>query len=62
MTQLLKIKDVAQRLGVTRQTMHNMLNENRFPVAPIPGTKPRRWRSGDIEAYLAGSVIGEPAE
>lgn len=45
-----KAVDVAKHIGVTRQTLHNMLKDGRFTVEPIPGTKPRRWRAADIES------------
>lgn len=51
---LLKIKDLAERLGCTRQTVHNMLREGRCPVAPIPGSKPPRWLATTVDAFLNG--------
>jgi len=61
MQKIMRLKDVAQRLECTPATVHNMLNSGRFPVAPIPGTKPRRWRAEDIEAWLSGSVAAHRA-
>lgn len=53
---LLKIKDLAERLGVTRQTIHNMLRSGRLPVLPIEGMKPPRWRASDVDAWLSTDV------
>lgn len=44
----------ARYLGVTRQTLYNMLKDGRFPVQPIPGTQPRRWNVADLDAWKAG--------
>lgn len=51
---LLNINDLAARLGVSRRTVHHWLTIDRCPVAPIDGTKPRKWRSIDVEAYITG--------
>ena len=39
----LTISQLAARLGVSRQTVYNMLIAGRLPVEPIPGLRPRRW-------------------
>lgn len=52
MSELINIKQLAERLGVTRQTIHNMLRDDRLPVAPIVGLRPRKWRSSDVEAWI----------
>lgn len=44
----------ARYLGVTRQTLYNMLKDGRFPVTPIPGTNPRRWNKSDLDAWKSG--------
>lgn len=52
MPKILNITQLANRLGVTRQTVHNMLNEDRIPVDPIPGLKPLKWRENEIDTWL----------
>jgi len=47
----LTIQQVADLIGVTRQTLYNMINDNRFPVKPIKGTKPRRWSPEAVNAW-----------
>lgn len=47
----LKLTDVAQYLGLTKRTLYNMIDDGRFPVTPIPGTKPRRWNVEDVDAW-----------
>jgi|AntAceMinimDraft_6_1070360.scaffolds.fasta_scaffold11973_7 predicted DNA-binding transcriptional regulator AlpA len=48
---ILKLTDIAQHLGVPVRTLYQMLKTERFPVAPIPGTKPRRWNFDDVETW-----------
>lgn len=52
MTKIVNITGLAQRLGVTRQTVHNMLKKNKIPIEPIYGLKPLKWRAEDIENWL----------
>jgi excisionase family DNA binding protein len=52
--QTFQLAAVARYLGVTRQTLYNMLKDGRFPVRPIPGTSPRRWNKTDLDAWRAG--------
>ncbi len=50
----LKCKEVAQYIGVPLRTFYRMLSDKRFPVDPIPNTKPRLWNTADIDAWLQG--------
>jgi predicted DNA-binding transcriptional regulator AlpA len=47
-------KAAAHHIGVSRRTFYNMLKTDRFPVEPIPGTKPRRWYVESLDAWLRG--------
>lgn len=50
----LNIKQLAAYIGVSRRTLYNMLSDGRLPVAPIPGTKPRRWSIDDLDRWREG--------
>ena len=50
----LKCKEVAQYIDVPLRTFYRMLSDNRFPVDPIPNTKPRLWRAADVDRWLTG--------
>lgn len=50
----LTIQQLASLIGVSRRTLYNMLEDGRFPVPCIPGTKPRRWNSDAVDAWRAG--------
>ncbi len=54
MKKTLKCKEVAQHIGVPLRTFYRMLGDKRFPVDPIPNTKPRLWQTADVDAWLAG--------
>lgn len=53
-SQILKLTDVARYLGVPVRTLYDMLKDGRFPVPPIPGTKPRRWSIDAIDEWKSG--------
>lgn len=62
MTTTLRIKDVSEYVGIKLRTLHKMLEDNRFPVEPLPNIKPRRWAKADIDAWLSsnrGNVAAE---
>lgn len=49
----LNICEVAEYIGVSRRTIYNMVDQGRFPVKPIKGTKPRRWNIDAVEKWRA---------
>jgi len=51
----LTITAVALYLGIPKRSLYNMLEDQRFPVKPIPGTQPRRWNIDDLDAWRAGT-------
>lgn len=50
----LKASEVALYIGVTRRNFYKMLTDKRFPVPPLPDTKPLRWSTIALDEYLAG--------
>ena len=48
----LTLTEVAGHIGVTRQTLYNMIENKTFPVKPIKGTRPRRWNIDAIDRWL----------
>jgi predicted DNA-binding transcriptional regulator AlpA len=51
--QLLTVRDLVQRLRLSRWTIHKMVRESRLP-APIYVTPARiRWRESEIAAWVA---------
>lgn len=56
MKPLLNGKQTAEKFGIDEKTLRNWLKRGTCPVAPIPGTKPAKWRAAEVEACLAGGA------
>ena len=50
--QILNVQQLAERLGVTRRTVHNWLRAGNLPIPNIVGMKPPKWRASDVEQFL----------
>lgn len=50
----LTLAGVARYLGWSRQSLYNQLKDGRFPVRPIPNTRPRKWNIDDIDRWRCG--------
>jgi predicted DNA-binding transcriptional regulator AlpA len=61
MTKILKLVDVARHLGVPVRTLYDMIADGRFPVEPIPGTKPRRWNFENVELWRSSGRVTDEA-
>lgn len=49
----MNIKEVADSIGVCKRTLYNMIEDGRFPIKPVKGTKPRRWNPEFVNAWKA---------
>lgn len=61
---LLRVQDVAERLGVSVRTMENLIKAGRVPAFVRIGRQ-RRWRPEDIERFLECQLnnhISKPQE
>jgi predicted DNA-binding transcriptional regulator AlpA len=54
-SELLNITQVAQHISVPVVTFRYWLKKGRFPVEPIAGISPKKWRVADVDAWLKGS-------
>lgn len=51
----LTLTELAKYIGVdSRTTLYNMIQDGRFPVAPIKGSNPRRWNVEDVDNWRFG--------
>ncbi len=51
---LLKVVEVAQRLGLSRAGVYELFETNRLPsVSPSAGGKSRRVKASALDAYIA---------
>ena len=48
MHEVLKLTEVCQLVNMSRRTLYRMIKDGRFPVRPIPGTKPPRWSKAAV--------------
>lgn len=53
---LMNLTEVAERLGMPRRTLYNMVRAGRFHIAPVPGITPKKWLRSDIESLLASKT------
>lgn len=56
MTPLLSCKQTAEKLDITERTLRNWLKRGICPVPPIPGMKPAKWRTVDVERWIVGGA------
>ena len=49
---ILNTVKVCRLLGVNRWTFNRMIEDGRFPVEPIKGTKPKLWNSSFVNAWI----------
>ena len=55
----LTLTELAEYIGVNRRTLYTMIEDGRFPIAPIKGTNPRRWSAETVDKWIADSEGGE---
>lgn len=58
----LTLTELAKYLNYkSRKTLYNMIQDGRFPVAPIKGSNPRRWNVEDVDKWRFGGKEDEQA-
>jgi predicted DNA-binding transcriptional regulator AlpA len=56
MKKTLNLTELAEYLEWNKRTLYRKVKAGDFPVDPIPGTKPRKWLTAAIDAWLEGRV------
>lgn len=54
MKKTLNLTELADHIEWNKRTLYRKVKAGDFPVDPIPGTKPRRWLTANIDAWLRG--------
>lgn len=54
----LTLTELADVIGVNRRTLYTMIEDGRFPIAPIKGTNPRRWSAEIVDKWIADNSEG----
>ena len=47
----LTLTELADYIGIKRRTLYMMIEDGRFPIAPIKGSNPRRWNVEDVDNW-----------
>jgi excisionase family DNA binding protein len=55
MQETANLTKVAKMTGISRRTLYKMIDDGRFPVAPIAGTKPSRWSVQAVTDWVRGN-------
>lgn len=50
----LTLTELAEYIGINRRSLYIMIQDGRFPVAPIKGSNPRRWNVEDVDNWRFG--------
>ena len=58
----LTLTELAEYIGISRRTLYIMIQDGRFPVAPIKGSNPRRWNVEDVDNWRFGGKRDESAD
>ena len=51
MKRTMNLTELHEYLGIPKRTLYDMIQDGRFPVAPIKGLHPRRWNVEDVDAW-----------
>lgn len=58
MIQLLRIKDVLAKTGLSRSTMYALIADNRFPAPVKLSVRCSAWASDQVDAWIAARIAG----
>ncbi|MDT8760525.1 AlpA family transcriptional regulator [Sphingomonas psychrotolerans] len=56
----LRLKEVAQRTGLSRSTMYRMMGKGTFPPGHSLGAKAKRWLSSEVQSWIEARIAAEP--
>lgn len=62
-TQILRMREVIQRIGLSRSSIYKLMENNDFPKPMKLGSQAIGWRDTEIEAWISNrpiSPIGSP--
>lgn len=63
MSKLIRLKEVIDRIGLSRTTIYDMMKDGRFPRQVILGQRSVAWHEDAINQWIASrSSKNEPAE
>ena len=61
MTEILRPKDVCERLRIGRSTLYSWVAQGRFPRQARYGVRAVGWRADDVERWLKSRIPSDAA-
>jgi prophage regulatory protein len=58
---MLNIREVAAKIGISRSTLYELVNDGRFPPAVRVTERVRRWPESDAANFIAEQVQARDA-
>jgi len=49
--EIMNLTQLCAYLGIPRRTLYVMIDDKRFPVAPIKGVYPRKWSKEHVDVW-----------
>ena len=62
MTEILRPKDICDRLRISRSTLYSWVAQGRFPRQVRYGVRAVGWRSDDVERWLNSRMPADESE
>jgi len=59
-TQILRMREVIQRIGLSRSTIYKLMENNDFPKPMKLGSQAIGWRDTEIEAWIENRPLSHP--
>lgn len=48
---IISLTELSDYLGIPKRTIYDMVQDGRFPVAPIKNSQPKKWNIEEIDAW-----------
>jgi prophage regulatory protein len=55
-----RLKEVAQRTGLSRSTIYRMMGEGTFPPGHSLGARAKRWLSSEVQSWIDARIATAP--
>lgn len=59
-TRILRMREVMQRIGLSRSTIYKLMENDDFPRPMKLGSQAIGWRDADIEAWIESRPLSSP--
>ena len=59
-TRILRMREVIQRIGLSRSTIYKLMENDEFPRPMKLGSQAIGWRDTDIDAWIENRPLSHP--